>query len=225
MSRLNRYDSKQFKSATTELFDNIEFMVGNNYMIVALDDQTGPRYFNACRELDKKPSEVVQAFIEVKTPQYEVRALTLEQEEEAEKRMAKFDLLHPADETKPINRFDQSQLKKVSEDFIQNLEIMFGEKFLLVRLESPMKERFYQACERLGKNPYTVVQQLIASKVIQYEEQAKQKKLQKEREERQASLEMFQQSIKETKNMVQANEKKQAKLKTQSATINLKEKL
>lgn len=206
MSRLNKFDAKQFKTSTKELFDNIEFMIGNNYMLVSLDQETGPRYFAACEELGKKASDVVQAFIEVKTPKYEQRVLTKEQLNEIEERKARFELLNPEDNSNGLNRFDQKQLQKASEDFIQNLEVMFGQNFLLVRLEGNLKERFYNSCDRLGKNPYTVIQQLIASKVIQYEERAKEKIAEKEREERRLSLESFQRSITETKNFVKTNE-------------------
>lgn len=205
MAKLNKYDEKQFKSSTKELFSHIEFMIGKNYMLISLDEKTGPRYFAACEELGKKASDVVQAFIQVKTPQYEQRLITQEMMFEIEERKTKFDLINPDRET-DLNRFDQRQLEKVSTDFIQNLEVLFGEKFLLVRIEPELKERFYKACERLGKNPYTVVQQLIASKVIDYEERAKQKIAEKQKEERQAQLEKFQQSINDTKTMIQKSE-------------------
>ncbi len=225
MSRLNKYDEKQFRSATNELFDNIEFMVGNNYMIVSLDEEIGPRYFRACEDLGKKPSDVVQAFIEVKTPQYEQRVLNQEQMDEIEQRKAKFALLNPKDESKNLNRFDQKQLKKVSEEFLQNLEVMFGEKTLMVRLDGDLKERFYKACERLGKNPYSIVQELIASKVQQYEDRVKRKALEKERQERNERLDRFQQSISETKKMINSGETySQVKTNNQKGTnIKLKD--
>jgi len=224
MPRLNKYDEKQFKSSTKELFDNIEFMIGNNYMLISLDEDTGPRYFRACEELGKKAADVVQAFIEVKTPQYEQRAISQEMMFEIDERKAKFELLNPEKEGTDLNRFDQKQLEKVSTDFLQNLEVLFGEKFLLVRLEPQLKERFYKSCERLGKNPYTIVQQLIASKVLQYEERAKQRIAEKDRQERQAQLDRFQQSINETKTMIQKSEVSNLTPKLQqNQTLNLKE--
>lgn len=227
MSRLNKYDAKQFKASTKELFDNIEFMIGNNYMLISLDEDTGPRYFQACEELGKKASDVVQAFIEVKTPQYEKRVLTQEQLFEIEERKAKMALVNPADDEETgLNRFDKKQLQKASEDFIQNLEVMFGEKFLLVRLEGNLKDRFYNSCERLGKNPYTVIQQLIASRVIQYEERAKQKVIEKERKEYQERLDRFQQEIEETKQLVKSNELAISQKRTMKGpTLNKKDEL
>lgn len=227
MSRLNKYDAKQFKASTKELFDNIEFMIGNNYMLISLDEDTGPRYFQACEELGKKASDVVQAFIEVKTPQYEKRVLTQEQLFEIEERKAKMALVNPEDDEETgLNRFDKKQLQKASEDFIQNLEVMFGEKFLLVRLEGNLKDRFYNSCERLGKNPYTVLQQLIASGVIQYEERAKQKVIEKERKEYQERLDRFQQEIEETKQLVKSNELAISQKRTMKGpTLNKKDEL
>lgn len=227
MSRLNKYDAKQFKASTKELFDNIEFMIGNNYMLISLDEDTGPRYFQACEELGKKASDVVQAFIEVKTPQYEKRVLTQEQLFEIEERKAKMALVNPEDDEETgLNRFDKKQLQKASEDFIQNLEVMFGEKFLLVRLEGNLKDRFYNSCERLGKNPYTVIQQLIASRVIQYEERAKQKVIEKERKEYQERLDRFQQEIEETKQLVKSNELAISQKRTMKGpTLNKKDEL
>lgn len=227
MSRLNKYDAKQFKASTKELFDNIEFMIGNNYMLISLDEDTGPRYFQACEELGKKASDVVQAFIEVKTPQYEKRVLTQEQLFEIEERKAKMALVNPEDDEETgLNRFDKKQLQKASEDFIQNLEVMFGEKFLLVRLEGNLKDRFYNSCERLGKNPYTVIQQLIASGVIQYEERAKQKVIEKERKEYQERLDRFQQEIEETKQLVKSNELAISQKRTMKGpTLNKKDEL